>query len=108
MRKGIAPLIIAIIIAVAVSGSVVGTSVAIAHNKGILPDSALYGLRKAGQGIECAVSADKQGCATQIAQERLEDAKAIEATNPTLAAQIKNESKEITSSSIPNVPAFPD
>ena len=114
-RKGIIPLIAVIIIVIAASGGVVGTSVAVAHNKAITPDNALYGLRKAGQSIECAVSSDKSGCTAQIAKERLEDATAIETKNPTLAAeikkeaeQIKNESQQMASSSIPNVPAFPD
>lgn len=107
-RKGIAPLIIAIIIAIAASGSVVGTSVAIAHNKDVTPDSTLYGLRKAGQGIECTVSFDKPACAAQVAKERLEDAEAVESKNPALAAQIRNESQDIVSATIPNVPAFPD
>lgn len=113
--KGIAPLVIAIIVIVAAAGGTVGTSVTVAHNKDITPDNTLYGLRKVGQSIECTVSSDKPTCVAQIAKERLEDAKAIETKNPSLAeeirkeaALIKNESQKMVTSGIPNVPNFPE
>ena len=73
--KGIALPLALLIVFLGGTGAFTGLSIALAHNKAILPDNALYGLKEAGRAIECAFSKDKVACRARILAEREEELK---------------------------------
>jgi len=90
--KGVAP-IVAILIGL-IGVSAVGLPIAASYSKP-LPGTALYGMRTAGDAIRCAFSSDRRACFENFAQEREQQAKELQNTQPDVAKQLQDDAQQI-------------
>ena len=88
--KGFAPVIAILIGLGVIAGGTAGLSVAASYSKAT-PNTALYGLRTAGDAIRCAFSTDRQTCFEQFAVEREQQAQKLQDTQPQLAQKLRDD-----------------
>ena len=106
LNKGIAPVVAIVIGLIGITAAGSGLTIAASYSKAP-PNTALYGLRSAGDVIRCAFSSDRKACFENFAQEREKQAQELQDTQPDVARQLREDAQNIRQSTTPKTPTVP-